>query len=113
MAIDKDRREREKYPDPRRPSGTGYTPWPWHPTLNPDGTWSPVDGPHTPRRKRPPTPSKPFYPWPPTLPVPVEDHEGDPIRIASMRGLQIRKKRRSTRRGSSSNSNKSKSTSGR
>lgn len=99
MAIDKDKREREKYPDPRRPSGPGYSPWPWHPTLNPGGTWSPGEGPHTPKPK-----PKPFYPWPPTTPVPVEDHEGDPIRLASTRSkrdLSIRRRRSGGNRGMS------------
>ena len=102
MAIDKKRRERERNPDPRRPSGPGYSPWPWHPTLNPGGTWSPVEGPHTPK----PTP-KPFAPWPPTTPAPTHDWDGKPVRLASNRSkrdLSIGRRRRGGNSGVSKGS---------
>lgn len=73
MAIDK--KKKRKSPDKRRPSGPGYTPRPWHPTMNPNGTWSPEFAPAT----------KPFYPWPPTIPAPTHDWDGKPVRLASNR----------------------------
>lgn len=91
----------KKRPHHKKPKGPAYTPQPWHPTLNPNGTWSPESGPFFPT-------TKPQNPWAPKTPAPTHDWDGKPVRLAGMRDLQIRKNRRSTSRKSSANSSKSK-----